>query len=46
MGFKPQKDPLLRGAHRIILLSVRALVVLMTFVIVWGVGGRPGRETA
>ena len=37
MGFEPQKDPLLRGAQRLILLSVRALVVLMTLVIVWGV---------
>ena len=37
MGFKPQKDPLLRGAQSIILLSVRALVALMTLVIVWGV---------
>lgn len=37
MGFEPQKDPLLRGAQRLILISVRALVVLMTLVIVWGV---------
>jgi uncharacterized membrane protein (DUF373 family) len=37
MGFKPQKDPLLRGAQNIIALSVRALVALMTLVIVWGV---------
>ena len=37
MGFKPQRDPLLRGAQSIILLSVRALVALMTLVIVWGV---------
>ena len=37
MGFEPQEDTLLRGAQRLILLSVRALVVLMTLVIVWGV---------
>ena len=37
MGFEPQKDPLLRGAQSLILLSVRALVMLMTLVIVWGV---------
>lgn len=37
MGFHPEKDPLLRGAQRLILLSVRALVVLMTLVIAWGV---------
>jgi uncharacterized membrane protein (DUF373 family) len=37
MGFEPQKDPLLRRAQSIILLSVRALVALMTLVIVWGV---------
>ena len=37
MGFEPQKDPLLRASQRFILLSVRALVVLMTLVIIWGV---------
>jgi uncharacterized membrane protein (DUF373 family) len=37
MGFEPQRDPLLRAAQRLILVSVRALVVLMTLVIVWGV---------
>mgnify|MGYP001815705948 CR=1 FL=1 len=37
MGFEPQEDTLLRGAQRLILLSVRALGVLMTLVIVWGV---------
>ncbi len=37
MGFEPQRDPLLRGAQRLILMSVRALVVLMTLVIAWGV---------
>lgn len=37
MGFEPQKDPLLRATQRFILLSVRALVVLMTLVIIWGV---------
>ena len=37
MGFEPQKDPLLRASQRLILISVRALVVLMTLVIVWGV---------
>lgn len=37
MGFEPQTDPLLRVAQRFILLSVRALVVLMTLVIIWGV---------
>ena len=37
MGFEPQKDPLLRAAQRLILISVRALVALMTLVIVWGV---------
>ena len=37
MGFEPQKDPLLRVSQRLILVSVRALVVLMTLVIVWGV---------
>jgi len=37
MGFEPQRDPLLRASQRLILLSVRALVLLMTLVIVWGV---------
>jgi uncharacterized membrane protein (DUF373 family) len=37
MGFEPQNDPLVRRAQRLIVLSVRALVVLMTLVIVWGV---------
>ena len=37
MGFEPQKDPLLRASQRLIMLSVRALVILMTLVIVWGV---------
>ena len=37
MGFEPQSDPLVRRAQRLIVLSVRALVVLMTLVIVWGV---------
>jgi len=37
MGFEPQKDPLLRVSQQMIVLSVRALVVLMTLVIVWGV---------
>ena len=37
MGFEPQNDPLLRATQRFILLSVRALVVLMTLVIIWGV---------
>jgi len=37
MGFEPQNDPLLRGSQRLILVSERALVVLMTLVIVWGV---------
>ena len=36
MGFQPQKDPLLQAAQRLVLLSVRALVVLMTLVIFWG----------
>jgi hypothetical protein len=36
-GFEPQKDPLLRSTQRFNLLSVRALVVLMTLVIVWNV---------
>ena len=31
MGFEPQKDPLLQAAQRLVLLSVRALVVF------WGV---------
>jgi uncharacterized membrane protein (DUF373 family) len=37
MGFEPQQDPLLRVSQRLILISVRALVLLMTGVIVWGV---------
>lgn len=37
MGFGPQKDPLLCATQRFILLSVRAWVVLMTLVIIWGV---------
>jgi uncharacterized membrane protein (DUF373 family) len=37
MGFEPQNDPLLRASQRLILVSVRALVILMTLVIVWGV---------
>ena len=37
MGFNPEKDPLLRGAQKVIVLSVRLLVVLMTLVILWGV---------
>ena len=37
MAFDPEQDPLLRRAQKVIVLSVRALVVLMTLVIVWGV---------
>lgn len=37
MGFEPQQDPLLRVSQRLILISVRALVLLMIGVIVWGV---------
>lgn len=37
MGFDPEKDPLLRRAQQLILISVRMLVVLMTLVIMWGV---------
>ena len=38
MGFAPEEDLLLRSTQKLIRLAVRALVVLMALVILWGVG--------
>ncbi len=37
MGFDPETDPLLKRTQQLILIAVRALVVLMAMVILWGV---------
>jgi uncharacterized membrane protein (DUF373 family) len=35
---KEHEDPLIRFLHRIIRIAVKALAVLMVFVIIWGIG--------
>lgn len=37
MDFDPETDPLLKRTQQLILIAVRALVVLMAVVILWGV---------
>ena len=38
MSFAPENDPILRATQKLIRVAVRALVVLMALVILWGVG--------